>query len=236
MALEKYLNPGEEIIFEQRKHWNEKLWIFFVFLTGVVLTPVYGIGLLVLLAFLHAVFTYVGATYAITNRRTIAVTGLFSRNVAELSLEQAHAIHVQQPIWLRLFGCGHLVFNPANAGDFQASSLFIDNICNPHHFRRLILEQREQLAQERVGMAASLMAAVTSGGRAELPAPPSAIPQALPPAEPAWCFASNGDRRRPVPARELQCLVRARRLTRQDWVWKDGMTEWVPADKVNGLL
>jgi hypothetical protein len=207
-------------------------------LLGLALLPVFGMGL-IFLAWLAAnlYFRSYGVVYGVTDRRVIAVTGLLSRTVEELPLVQAGVIEVRQPALRRLFGCGHLVLNPLKAGDVEASSLTIADIRNPHRFRRIILEQRERLARECMGMAASLVGAAASEARRQLPVARPAAPPALPSAEPAvWYFSRNGDRQGPLSTRELRRLVRSGALTKQDLVWKEGMADWAPAAKVRGLF
>jgi hypothetical protein len=237
MALEPYLNPGEEIIWEQRKHWHETL--FFVsfctllLLLGLALLPI-GVGL-ILLTLLAANLYYrsYGVVYGITDRRVIAVTGLLSRTVEELPLVQATVIEVSQPASSRMFGCGHLDIGPGKA----ACSLTIGYIRDPHRFRRIILEQREQLARECIGVAASLVEAAATEARRDVSAARPAVPMALPAPELAvWYFIRNGARQGPVASRELRRLARSGALTQQDLVWKEGMANWAPASKVRGLF
>jgi hypothetical protein len=237
MTLEPYLNPGEEIIWGQRKHWHEMLFFAssctLLLLLGLALLPI-GAGL-ILLTLLAANLYYrsYGVVYGITDRRVIAVTGLLSRTVEELPLVQATVVEVSQPALSRMFGCGHLDIGPVKA----ACSLTIRYIRDPHRFRRIILEQREQLARQCMGVAASLVEAAATEARRDVPVARPAAPLALPASEPAvWYFIRNGNRQGPVATRELRRLARSGAVTQQDLVWKDGMANWAPAAKVRGLF
>lgn len=235
MALEQYLNPGETIIWEQKKHWHERLYLGFFLFFCLLLVPIYGLGIFLAIGVLSHGLRRLTGGYAITNRRVIAVTGLFSRNVEELPLERITAIEVKSPFSARIFGCGDLSFNPAKAGDIEANNLWVLNIKDPLGFRRLVMEQRDRLYGQSVGAVASLVASVVAEVR-----PPAPVARLAPPPVPGeeaeWYTTRNGQPQGPITAREMRVLAGSGNLGPNDLVWRAGMDNWTPAGKVKGLF
>ena len=52
----------------------------------------------------------------------------------------------------------------------------------------------------------------------------------------AWYYSRNGVETGPVTSRELADLARSGQLLPTDFVWKEGITEWLAAGKVKGLF
>jgi uncharacterized protein (TIGR03067 family) len=51
-----------------------------------------------------------------------------------------------------------------------------------------------------------------------------------------WYYSKNGDKCGPVTSAELKALAGAGKLLPTDLVWKEGISSWKPAGKVNGLF
>ena len=51
-----------------------------------------------------------------------------------------------------------------------------------------------------------------------------------------WHYSRGGQQAGPISAAELKQLASSGKLSRTDMVWKDGMPNWVPAEKINGLF
>jgi TM2 domain-containing membrane protein YozV len=51
-----------------------------------------------------------------------------------------------------------------------------------------------------------------------------------------WYYSIDGDRQGPITGAELKKLAEAGTLKSADLVWKDGMTDWVPAKSIKGLF
>ena len=243
MSLEEYLNPGEQIVWEHRMSSTMRLVVLAMFVVGglLILTVVVGLIGIIMIAVAVSIMRQAGRDYAVTNQRVLSLFSLLSRSVKELPLEQVITIEVRESLTRRVFGCGDLIFNAAQASTgLEVSQFRIGYIRNPHQLRRLILEQRELLVQARLGMAASLATAATEEMRRESAVPPPmpvAEPPPLPAAEvPLWYYGRDGERHGPVSASELQRLARSGSLARQDLVWKAGMDNWAPAATVDGLF
>lgn len=54
--------------------------------------------------------------------------------------------------------------------------------------------------------------------------------------KPGWYYSSEGKCLGPVSSKELRQLVEAGRITADDLIRKEGMTDWVPAGQVKGLI
>jgi hypothetical protein len=237
-------------------------WLLFSL--ALLALPVVGlVMLLVTLPGAYVTAPPLGVVYAVTNRRVISVGGWLWRWNEELPLEQAERVEVRQPLLARLIGTGHLVFDPYQGAEVEVTRMTFLFVPRPHEFRRCILERRELLEKarlhERVALAVGLQdravqslaaelqtvlpvpaAPAVQVARAALPAPAQAVPPPPPmapqPAAAAWYFSHNGERHGPVTSSELQRLARTGALTQQDHVWKEGMKDWAPATKVQGLF
>jgi hypothetical protein len=248
MDLEQYLNPGEEIIVRQRRHLAPLVSFCVLLLVVLPFFCAFPLLLLFLPAMLPLIPT-LGTVYAITNRRVLCVSGLFSRSLQELPLEQAARIEIREPILQRLFGCGQLVFNPVQGNEIEVSPLYLDFLRHPSEFRRRIIEQRELLAHvgmhQALALAAGLQDRAVQALALELrqAAPPAPVKAAVAVRVPqpvvekgVWYYSRGGKRQGPVSTAELQQLARSGDLIRQDWVWKEGMREWAPAAQIKGLF
>ncbi len=51
-----------------------------------------------------------------------------------------------------------------------------------------------------------------------------------------WFFMENGKQSGPVSAGQLKQLAAAGRVQADSLIWKEGLAEWIPASRVNGLF
>jgi uncharacterized membrane protein YdbT with pleckstrin-like domain len=103
---------------------------------GLVLIPLYGVGLLLLVS---AAIRYYTTELAITDRRVIAKFGLIRRSTIEINLSKVETIQVDQSILARIFNFGNVLV--AGAGSPQTP---IPGISNPLRFRRFFFETQER--------------------------------------------------------------------------------------------
>lgn len=106
-----------------------------LFILGVLLLPVFGLGIVFLVI---AWVRYKTTELAITNRRVIAKFGFISRRTVEINIAKVESIQVDQGILGRIFDYGTLLI--AGAGDPQAP---IPGISDPMAFRRAFIEAQE---------------------------------------------------------------------------------------------
>ncbi len=94
--VEENLGAGEQVVHQGKLHWA-------IFLPGVVLLPVYFIGVLFLIP---ALIAKVSTEMAVTNKRVIIKTGLISRRTIEMNLAKVENIGVDQGILGRILNYG----------------------------------------------------------------------------------------------------------------------------------
>ncbi len=99
---------------------------------GLVLLPVYGIGLLL---WLKAYIQYKTTELGITDKKVIAKFGFIRRDTIELLLPKVESIQVKQTILGRMLNYGSIVIS--GAGNPQAP---IPGIDAPMRFRKSFME------------------------------------------------------------------------------------------------
>jgi len=102
---------------------------------GVLLLPVFGLGLIFLAM---AYIKYKTTELAITNKRVIAKFGFVSRRTVEINLNKVESIQVDQGLLGRIFDFGTLVIS--GAGEPRAP---IPGISEPIRFRKAFVEAQE---------------------------------------------------------------------------------------------
>jgi uncharacterized membrane protein YdbT with pleckstrin-like domain len=133
--VERNLVNGEHIVYEGRiSLWHLAPRI----VVGIVLTPLFGLGLLVLLSVL---IRYKSTELAVTNKRIVAKFGFIRRSTVEIGVWKIESIQVHQGLLGRMFDFGSIVM--AGAGNPQAP---IPGISAPMEFRKRFLEQQELCA------------------------------------------------------------------------------------------
>ena len=130
--IEGALTKDEVIQYEGRiSLWSLTHLIVF----GVLLIPLYGIGLILLIM---AFIRYKTTELAFTNKRVIAKFAFISRQTVELYIPKVESIQVHQGILGRIFNYGSLIIS--GAGNPQAP---IPGISDPMAFRRGFMEMQE---------------------------------------------------------------------------------------------
>lgn len=104
-------------------------------LLGLVLLPVFGLGLLF---WLSAAIDYYTTELAITNKRIIAKFGLIRRNTIEINISKIESIQVDQGVLGRVFNYGSILVS--GAGDPKAP---VPGISNPIRFKKTFFEIQE---------------------------------------------------------------------------------------------
>lgn len=130
--VQSALTTGEHVTYEGRI----SLWHFLPYiLWGLVLLPLYGLGLLF---WLYVYLRYISAELAITNKRIVAKFGFIQRVAIEISLQKTESIHVNQGVFGRIFNFGSIMVS--GGGMAQAP---IPGISNPMQFRMAFLAAQE---------------------------------------------------------------------------------------------
>ncbi len=123
--INRILIDGEQVIYRARlSMWSQSALV----VTGIVLLPALGLGLLLLLwAWLICRTTEL----AITNRRIISKSGIVRRTIMELRLEKIESIKVDQGITGRILNFGSITI--AGTGGDKTP---IERIANPLQFQK----------------------------------------------------------------------------------------------------
>lgn len=126
------LTTSEKIVYEGKI----SLWALLPeIILGLVLLPIFGIGLLFWAA---AAIKYYSTEIAITSKRVIAKFGFISRTTIEINILKVESIQVNQGILGRIFNFGSIIVS--GAGNPQAP---VSGISSPLNFRRAFLDAQE---------------------------------------------------------------------------------------------
>lgn len=106
-------------------------------LVGLLLLPMFGIGLVFWLA---AFIRYKTTELAVTSKRVVAKSGFISRQTVELNIQKVETVQVRQDVLGRIFNYGSLVVS--GAGIPQAP---IPGISAPMEFRRSFMTYQDTL-------------------------------------------------------------------------------------------
>jgi len=105
-------------------------------LLGIVLLPLFGIGL-IFLVWVYVI--YRTTELAITNKRVIAKFGFVSRSTTEINLHKIESLQVDQSVAGRLFDYGTLVISGAGTPNLR-----IPGIAEPLRFRKHFMEATDK--------------------------------------------------------------------------------------------
>lgn len=118
------LTKDEKVIFIYKLHWIVWLKVIFLFLFGLLTLPVF-IGIFFIIASITSTLAIIGTEYGITNKKIIGKTGFIFRKNIDLRLNRVESVILDQGIFGRMFGYGHVVFNGTGSG--KNGFLFVEN-------------------------------------------------------------------------------------------------------------
>ncbi len=112
------------------------LWsLWHMIAAGVVLTPVFGVGLIFLgIAYVR----YKSVELAVTNKRVIVKHGFIRRQTVEMNLNKVESIQVEQGVLGRVFNFGTLII--AGTGSSHAP---LAGIADPMGFRKAFIAAQD---------------------------------------------------------------------------------------------
>ncbi len=133
--VESVLSAGEHVEYEAKV----SIWSMMpLFIIGLLLVPIYGLGLLFWIA---AYLRYISTELAITNKKIIAKFGFIKRDTIELLLPKVETIQVHQPIVGRMLNYGSITVS--GAGNPQTP---VSGISNPIEFRKTFMDIQDKLS------------------------------------------------------------------------------------------
>jgi uncharacterized membrane protein YdbT with pleckstrin-like domain len=119
---------------------------------SILVTPIAAVGFVILLVpiayMLRDILTWFQKQYIITNRRVIQVSGIFSKNVVDSSLEKVNDVKMSQSFFGRLFDYGDIEILTASE---MGVNLF-KRIGDPVQFKTAMLNAKEELGYEGTGI------------------------------------------------------------------------------------
>lgn len=136
--VKSVLGPSEKVEYEAKV----SIWSLMpLFIIGLLLLPLYGLGLLFWIA---AFLRYISTELAITDKKIIAKFGFIKRDTIELLLPKIESIQVNQSLFGRMLNYGSIVVS--GAGNPQAP---VPGISDPIQFRRSFMEIQERMGSSR---------------------------------------------------------------------------------------
>jgi uncharacterized membrane protein YdbT with pleckstrin-like domain len=124
--IERSLGQGETIVAKAHFHWwySFKAWLALIFL-GLVLVGIW--------IFFHMMIRKWTTEIAVTSHRFVEKVGLFSLRTNEIALPNIEGVRVEQSLWGRILGYGHLRIEGTGV-----DSVVIPDIADPVGFRRAL--------------------------------------------------------------------------------------------------
>lgn len=126
--VQRVLQPGETVTHQAHLHWLIFLRAIVFLVIAVVIflaemsyrpnEPIIATALIVIACFfallaaesgLRAWIRRVTTEFAVTDRRVIYKTGLFSRHTLEMNRSKVESVDVNQPVFGRVFGYGTVI-------------------------------------------------------------------------------------------------------------------------------
>lgn len=161
--IQNMLGENERILLVTRQHGfvlissilAEIVVTLIVIVAIAVLTtlvnPLAGFGFLLLLVplaiMLRNILVWNNHQYIVTNRRVIQVSGIFTKNVVDSSLEKVNDVKMTQSFFGRLFDYGDIeILTASETGD----NMF-KRIGDPVKFKTAMLNAKEKLGYEGTG-------------------------------------------------------------------------------------
>ena len=129
--IEKSLGGGERVIARASFHWwySFKAWMALILLFWCL------IGIWIFFSMMIRKWT---TEIGVTSHRFVEKTGLFSLNTNEIALQNIEGVRVEQNLWGRMLGYGHLRIEGTGV-----DAVNLPNIADPVGFRAAIETAKE---------------------------------------------------------------------------------------------
>jgi uncharacterized membrane protein YdbT with pleckstrin-like domain len=163
--INSFLGEKEKILLAARQHWFLLFGsIIFEFVVILILisavsvlsismdNPLFGFGYLLIIVPLASmvkdILVYYNRQFIVTNRRVIEISGVFSKNVTDSSLEKVNDVKMMQSIAGRVFNFGSIQILTASelgANEFRF-------IGDPIKFKTAMLNAKERMPLDEAGI------------------------------------------------------------------------------------
>lgn len=163
--LEGLLGEHEQIVLETHQHWfvlfNKiflEIILIAIIVTAVIIgmafsqLAVYGLILVLvpLVGLVRDTMVWQNNAFIVTNRRVIQISGVFSKEVVDSSLEKVNDVKLSQSFFGRMFGFGDIEILTAS----ELGVNLFHEIANPIEFKTAMLNAKEKLGFEEIGAVA----------------------------------------------------------------------------------
>jgi uncharacterized membrane protein YdbT with pleckstrin-like domain len=154
--LEGLLGQNERILLVTRQHWfilassiTLEIILILVLIAAVIAAtvayPLAAIGFVLILVplvgMLRDILIWYNREYIVTNRRVIQISGLFSKDVVDSSLEKVNDVKMSQSFFGRLFDYGDVEILTAS----ELGVNLFQRIGDPVKFKTAMLNAKEEL-------------------------------------------------------------------------------------------
>ena len=160
--IQGLLGENERILLVTRQHWfvlfsNILLEILLIVLlivgvsAAAVVNPQAGFGFILvlvpLIGMLRDILIWSNREYIVTNRRVVQISGVFSKDVVDSSLEKVNDVKMSQSFFGRLFDYGDVEILTAS----EIGVNLFKRIGDPVKFKTAMLNAKEKLGYEGTG-------------------------------------------------------------------------------------
>ena len=154
--LESLLGENEHIVLETHQHWFVlfsrvfvELFLIVILIVGIFATytvypeAFYGFILVLvpLAGILHDILVWRNKAYVVTNRRVIQISGVFSKDAVDSSLEKVTDVKLSQSFLGRVFDYGDIEILTAS----EVGNNLFRRIASPVKFKTSMLNAKENL-------------------------------------------------------------------------------------------
>ncbi len=161
--LDGLLGENERVLLETHQHWFvlfnkiflEIILIVIIFAVSIFAAYYYPIAiaglalvLVPVLGMLKDITVWRNQAYVVTTRRVIQISGVFSKDVVDSSLEKVNDVKMSQSFFGRIFGYGDVEILTAS----ELGVNLFHQIANPVEFKTEMLNAKERLGLEEIGL------------------------------------------------------------------------------------
>jgi uncharacterized membrane protein YdbT with pleckstrin-like domain len=165
--LKSLLGNNEQVLFVTHQHWlvllgeiitEIVLSIALIVLVTLIwtlwlLNPLVALGYLLLIipliSLTRDVLVWSNRKFVITNRRVIQLSGVFSKNISDSSLEKVNDVKMNQTFLGRVFGFGDIEI--LTASELGVNKL--SHIGNPIQYKTTMINAKEKLENVQMNLA-----------------------------------------------------------------------------------
>jgi uncharacterized membrane protein YdbT with pleckstrin-like domain len=163
--LEGLLGEHEQIVLETHQHWFvlfNKIFLELVLIAIIVIAVIIGMSfsqlavygfilvLVPIIGLVRDVMIWQNNAFIVTNRRVIQISGVFSKEVVDSSLEKVNDVKLSQSFFGRMFNFGDIEILTAS----ELGVNLFHEIADPVAFKTAMLNAKEKLGFEEIGQMA----------------------------------------------------------------------------------